>query len=481
MNANVDSQVVLDLFTTMNKIPRGSGNEKAISDFLVKFAKDRHLEVSQDEQWNVIMRKPASPGYEDRPSIILQGHIDMVCEKSADATHDFTKDPITCIVDGEWMHADKTTLGADNLMGVAMALAVFDSSTIAHGPLEGLFTTNEETGMEGAAAIKKGALQGQYLLNIDTEVEGEFIVSCAGGCRIDVGVPLLREYPSDIYDAALEISIDGLLSGHSGIEIHKQRANALQILARALYDLSHEYSYQLANFHGGSKHNAIPRKATCLLTVKKEDVPAIKNWFITKALAYRAEFTPQDKDLTIVVTDATIPNTVYADDTTEALITFLFLAPNGVFSMSQSLDNLVETSNNLAIVKESDHTIDILISIRSSNRNTLAFIKDKLLRLADVLGLQHEVIGSYPAWEYDAGSKLEEQAISLYTTMFGKEPKVTAIHAGLECGLLKGALPNTQMISFGPTITGAHTPEEKVYLPSVTRIYTYLVALLKQL
>lgn len=481
MNTQVDSKVVLDLFTKMNAIPRGSGNEKAISDFIVNFGKERNLEVSQDDQWNVIIRKPASPGFENRPPIILQGHIDMVCEKTPESNHDFTKDPIKCIIDGDWMHADGTTLGADNLMGVAMALAVFDSSTIQHGPLEGLFTTNEETGMDGAAAVKAGSTNGQYLINIDTEVEGEFIVSCAGGCRIEASIPLLRENPHQIFDRAFTVSVDGLLGGHSGMEIYKQRANALQILGRLLRELDKQYDYRLTGFNGGTKHNAIPRQASAIIVVKEDDVKALQNWFKNRNKAYNLEFSPQDPNLQINLNPTDIPDNVYADDTKEALLTFLYLAPNGVYSMSQSLDNLVEASNNIAIVKENTHNINILVSIRSSNVNSLEFLRNKFLDLSNILGISCEVQGSYPAWEYDKGSNLEEQAVALYTKMNGQAPTVTAVHAGLECGLLKGVMPNTQMLSFGPTITGAHTPEEKVFLPSVNRIFAFLVELLKEL
>ncbi|MCF0154709.1 MAG: aminoacyl-histidine dipeptidase [Veillonella sp.] len=477
----INANSVFEFFKAMNQIPRVSGHEQAVSNWLVQFAKDRNLEVSQDEAWNVIIQKPATPGYENRPSIILQGHIDMVGEKSHESNHDFLTDPIECIVDGEWMHANQTTLGADNGMGVAMALAVLDADDVAHGPITALFTTNEEVGMDGATALKAGQVDGQYLLNIDTEVEGEFIVSCAGGSRVDFEIPALKERHGKAYTEALEITVDGLLGGHSGMEIHTQRANANQILARLLVEVQKGYSFQLANFGGGTKHNAIPRKAQATILIRSEDKEPVQNLINFYSQEFRAEFTPQDAGLTITSQTVETPVFVYIGDTTDALLSFLILAPHGVHSMAKAFDNLVETSDNIAIVREEKHTIHILVSIRSSSKTSLTFMEDKFLTLGRLLGIKATVAGSYPAWQYDAGSALEEQAIALYKSFTGTEPTVTAVHAGLECGLLKEILPNTQMISFGPTITGAHTPQEQVHIPSVERIYAYLVELLKEL
>lgn len=477
----MDANKVIEYFKAMNQIPRGSGNEKAVSDWLVQFAKDRNLDVLQDEANNVIIRKPATAGYEDRPAVILQGHMDMVCEKAADSTHDFTKDPIEHIMDGEWLHANGTTLGADNGIAVAMSLAVLDSDTIQHSPLECLFTTAEETGMDGALAVKGEHLHGQYLLNIDTEVEGEFIVSCAGGCRVEVDVPAEREACPSAYDAALNLYMEGLLGGHSGIEIHKERANGNQVLARLLLDLRQQFDFQLAFFEGGTKHNAIPRNSHAQIVLKSADVPAVTKALTDAAAQFRQEFTPQDPDISIRIEPTDVPAEVYTIETAQKLIFFLYLAPNGVFGMSHSLDNLVETSNNLAIVKDNGATLSVLISIRSLSEHALTYLTGKITLLAQSLGAKATVAGGYPAWEYSRGSKLEEQAIAVYKQVTGHEPTVTAIHAGLECGLLSAALPNTQMISFGPTITHAHTPQERVSVPSVERMFTYLVALLKEL
>ncbi|MDU2117292.1 MAG: M20/M25/M40 family metallo-hydrolase [Veillonella sp.] len=450
METIVQAKRVLEIFKEMSQIPRESGNEKGISDYIVNFAKNLGLEVHQDEIFNVVIKKAASPGYENRPSIILQGHIDMVCVKDHDSNHDFSKDPIANIIEGEWMHADHTTLGADNGMGAAMMLALLEDESQQHGPMQLLFTTNEET-------------------------------SCAGGCHVHVKIPLLRDNNQPGYDAGLSITVTGLKGGHSGIEINEQRANANQVLTRVLYDIQQQYPISLASFEGGVKHNAIPSKAVAVLSVRSEDVAAIKTLLAYQEKQYQHEYSVQDPGLTFVVEDVPTPEIVYAEDTTEALITYIYLAQDGVHSVSKSIPNLVETSNNIAIVRENQHTIEILISIRSSNSNSLEFLTKKMMLLAKALGVAAERTGGYPAWEYDKGSKLEEQAISLHNEMFDTPANVNAIHAGLECGLLKGVLPNTQMISFGPTIVSPHTPSERVHLPSVENVYVYLKALLAKL
>ncbi|MDU3878261.1 MAG: aminoacyl-histidine dipeptidase [Veillonella sp.] len=464
MESIVQAKRVLEIFKEMSQIPRESGNEKGISDYIVNFAKNLGLEVHQDDQFNVVIKKPASPGYENRPSIILQGHIDMVCVRDHDSNHDFSKDPIANIIEGEWMHADHTTLGADNGMGGAMMLAILEDDSQQHGPMQLLFTTNEETGMDGAFAIKEGQVSGDYLLNLDTEVEHDFTVSCAGGCHVHVNIPLLRENNQPGYDAGLSFTVTGLKGGHSGIEINEQRANANQVLTRVLYDIQQQYPVCLASFEGGVKHNAIPSKAVAVLSVRAEDVAAIKTLIAYQEKQYLHEYGIQDPGLTFVVEDVATPDVVYADDTTEALITYIYLAQDGVHSVSKSIPNLVETSNNIAIVRENEQ-----------------FLAKKMILLAKTLGVSAERTGGYPAWEYDKGSKLEEQAISLHNEMFDTAANVNAIHAGLECGLLKGVLPNTQMISFGPTIVSPHTPMERVHLPSVENVYVYLKALLAKL
>lgn len=481
MKLTLEPQEVMNFFQTINQIPRESGNEKGISDFLVQFAKDRNLEVKQDSEYNVIIRKGATKGYEDRPPFIIQGHIDMVCEKTHDSNHDFSKDPIEHVQKGEWLYANNTTLGADNGIAVAMALAILDSNTIPHGPMECLFTTNEETGMEGAMAVKGKDLHGKYLINLDAEVEGEFIVSCAGGCRLELDVPLLHDRVDPKFTHALTLSMTGMKGGHSGIEINKQFGNANQIMARLIYTLSDSFEFQLAHFEGGTKHNAIPRTATATIVVAESSLAAIKTSLQAHMKHIHSEYAVQDGDMALDIKDAPLPEKVYAPSTTEALLAFLYIAPHGVFGMSQTLPGLVETSNNLAIVRETEHSIHMLVSIRSSNANLIDFLKNKLSFLAEKLGISCVEQGRYPAWEYERGSHLEEQGIAAFKTVMGHEPTVSAVHAGLECGLLKGELPNTEMLSFGPTILGAHTPQERVHLPSVERTYKVVLELLKNL
>lgn len=474
-------QNVLNFFYELNQIPRPSYHEQGVVKYIAGFAQERGLEYFTDDFNNIIVKKPATPGYEDRPVVILQGHMDMVPEKGPNSKHDFLKDPIEMSLDGEWLHANDTTLGADDGIAVAMALAVLDSDDIKHGPLECVFTAAEETGMDGAVNIDVTPLKGQYLLNIDTEVETQFIVSCAGGCNLDVLFPLLKDDVDSLYNAGLKIAVKDLVGGHSGIEIHKQRANANQLMARLLFELAKKYKYQLASFAGGTKHNAIPNVANVEIAVRKEDLEGIKAYIAEKQAIYAHEFAPQDENLKFILEETATPEQVYAPTTTESLLSYLYLAPHGVIGMSQSLENLVETSVNLAIVQEEERHIRLITSLRSSAPNPLHYLSEKMCLLAQVLGAKGIVNGGYPAWEYEAGSPLEEHAIEVYKHVFGREPEVTAIHAGLECGLLKKKLPNTQMISFGPDIINAHTPRERVNMASVQRVYDFLIEMLATL
>lgn len=478
----MENNVVLQYFRELEQIPRGSGNEKGVSDYLVNFAKSHGLEVVQDKALNVIIKKPATAGYENNPTIILQGHMDMVCEKTPESNHNFLTDPIELVIDGEWLKAKETTLGADNGVAVAMALAVLAADDVAHGPLEVLVTTSEETGMDGAVAVDGSLLSGKYLLNLDTEEEGEFIASCAGGCMMEVIIPRHLVTTPAHYTKGIRLSINGLLGGHSGIEIHKQRANANQLLARTLYELRGVLEFDLASFSGGSKHNAIPRQATALIAIKEADVDTFLAMAKEKTVAFRQEFTPQDGEVEIVCAVEECPAQVFdAMRTSMPLIQFLYVAPHGVVGMSKSLEDLVETSLNLGVVTEEEDKLTIIAALRSSSVGPLTYLRNRIATIGQMLGLTVNVKGGYPAWEYEAHSSLEEQATALYERVTGEKPKVTAIHAGLECGLLKERIPQAQMISFGPTIKGAHTPEERLHLPSMARMYDFLLLLLKEL
>lgn len=483
MKLNLEPKKVFNFFYDINQIPRGSHNEDGVVAYISNFAKERDLQYFVDDAKNVIVKKPATKGYEDRPAIILQGHTDMVTEKTAQSTHDFEKDPIEMIVDGEWLRANDTTLGADNGIAVAMALAVLDSDDLEHGPLECLFTATEETGMDGAIGLDPTPLTGKYLLNIDTEEEDEFIVSCAGGVGIVVSVPLLKETPDSIYTTGLRIKATGLKGGHSGLEIIKQRANAIQLMARTLYELSNKFRFQMAYFEGGSKHNAIPSSAEAYLAIRAEDKEAILAYIKEKESLYRSEFTPADPDLALKTEDADLPKQVYNKNTTVGLLSYVYIAPHGVVRMSQNIEGLVETSLNIAIVREEEEKrqMTIIISLRGSSFNPLHYLKERLVVLAHTIGVKAVATDSYPAWEYEPNSDLEMQAKEVYTKVFGREPKINAVHAGLECGLLKNHLPNTQMISFGPDIEKAHTPRERVHIESVGRIYNFLCQLIKEL
>ena len=478
---NQEPKKVFHYFHEINQIPRASYHEQALVQYIVSFAKERNLEYFTDKADNIIVKKEATPGFENHPVVILQGHLDMVPEKTAASTHNFDTDAIEMIVDGEWLHAKDTTLGADNGIAVAMMLAVLDSNDIQHGPIECLFTAAEELGMDGARGLDASPLQGKYLLNIDTEVETEFIVSCAGGVQIEIDVPLEKETPNAANTEGLRISIDGLIGGHSGIEIHKQRANANQLMARLLHELAKDFQFQLAYFDGGTKHNAIPNVCQATLAIRPEDKEKLQSAIATQAKLFANEFSIADPDLAIHSSAEDAPKQVYAKKTTDALLSYLFLAPHGVIAVSLSLEDLVETSLNLAIVRENEQAIHITAALRSSQPNALHYLAERFVLLADVLGIKSEVVGSYPGWEYEPGSELEKQAVAVYEKVLGSTPKIHAVHAGLECGILKEHLPNTEMISFGPDIENAHTPKERVRIASVERIYTFLLELLKTL
>lgn len=469
MSLNLKPEHVFRFFEEMSLIPRTSGHEKEVSDWLVAFGKERGLETIQDDELNVIIKKPGTAGYEDRDPVILQGHMDMVGEKSADSDHDFEKDPIHLRVEDNWLYATDTTLGADNGIAVAMGLAVLDASDLEHPPIELLVTTNEEVGMDGAGGLDGSLLKGTRLLNIDTETEGEFIVSCAGGnVTKAVFAPTFSEKEGDGY----QIHIHGLVGGHSGLEIIKQRGNAVKLLGRALKNLG---KVTLQEISGGSKHNAIPREAKAVFHAKDLDVQALKS-FVEETLGneyqedeVRCDIQPVK--LTRLMDEATSQN----------IVDYLVIMPDGVQTMMTSMENMVESSLNSGVLEMAGDEVIVTHAIRSSlasRKKELTLLIETLARLA---GAKAEAYSDYPAWEYEADSSLRETALKVYEDSTGMKGVVSGIHAGLECGLLKEKLPRTEMISFGPNIEGAHTPEERLSIDSTERTWNFLVELLKNL
>lgn len=478
---NLKSFEVLNFFKEMNQIPRGSGNEKAVSDWLVKFAKERNLEVIQDEALNVIIKKPASSGYEAAPTVILQGHMDMVCEKNQGTKHDFEKDPIEFIVDGDFIKANGTTLGADNGIAVAFALSILNRNDLAHPALEVLITTEEETGMGGALALNPEHLKGRMLINIDSEEEGVLLVSCAGGVRARISVPVELEDATGGLKA-LAVKIRGLKGGHSGMEINKERGNSNKMMGRFLMDLNSVVDFKLASVNGGAKMNAIPREADAIIMVKEEDIAKVKAKIDEWSEIFKNELQGIDDELALTVEASGEVSKVFSEDTKQKVLRAVFMMPNGVQTMSMSIPGLVQSSTNLGVVTTTENSVELDNAVRSSVASLKKSIKDQMIVLAEMLGAAIELESDYPEWEYKADSKIREIFVEVYEKTFGKKPEISAIHAGLECGLI-GDKFNGELdqISFGPNMFDVHTPEERVSISSVERMYDYLLKVLAEI
>lgn len=475
---------VFHFFFEICKIPRESGNEAAITHYLEQFAKERRLEYKTDATGNVIIRKPASAGRENRPGVILQSHTDMVCEKNEGTSFDFAKDAIQCYTEDGWLKAKGTTLGADDGIGVAAQLAVLDDQSLEHGPLECLFTVQEETGLDGARAVAPGFMQGSILLNLDSEDEGEIFIGCAGG--IDTSAYFkYKEIPLTRADepVALKVSISGGTGGHSGDEIHKDLCNAVQTLARFLWNAQQKFCMDISHISGGNKRNAIAREATAVCVISKKDALQFKDLFNELAAAWEREHKHTDPELTSAVIEVPVPETCLDGKTAERLIAALYSCPHGVLAMSKEIPGLVETSTNLASVRTDakEQTIRIGTSQRSalnSSRKNAAFRIESLFRLAGA-EVVHE--GEYPGWAPNPDSPILKISEKAYKDLFNTPAQVKAIHAGLECGIFLDAYPGLDMISFGPTIKGVHSPAERLDIGSTQKFWDLLLEILKKI
>lgn len=477
----LEPERVFYYFEEISKIPRCSFHEEKISNYLAEFGRKLGLETIQDDALNVIIKKPGTPCYENRPTVILQGHMDMVCEKEESSNHDFSKDPIKLKVEGDFITADGTTLGADNGIAVAMCLALLESKDIPHPPLEVLITSNEESGMDGAKGLDPNNLKGKILINIDSEEEGTALVSCAGGERDLVTIPIEWE-PSGKLEAYY-IKTIGLQGGHSGMEINKGRGNANRIIARILSHVKSQFDVKLARIEGGSKANAIPRNGLALVLVDKEDEDAFLKAVKTMERHIQNELKSSEPDFSIAVekTDEKVEK-VFTEDSFNRVIAALMLIPTGVQTMSMEIEGLVESSNNMAIVKTESDKVTIESALRSSKSSLKEFISHQIEAVAKLVKGTWESSGAYPAWEYKEESKIREVFKKVYREQFGKELKIEAIHAGLECGLFDEKFGGSlDMISFGPNMYGVHTPQEKLSISSVQRTYQFLLNVLKEI
>jgi dipeptidase D len=475
---NLQPSLVFKYFEEISQIPRGSKNEKAISDYLRNFGESLGLETIQDESLNIIIRKPATPGYEQAPGVVLQGHMDMVCEKNKSTNHDFMKDPIKLRIDGDYVYATDTTLGADNGIAVAMGLAILASNDIPHPALEVLITVDEEAGMTGAMELDGSLVKGKYILNLDSEEEGHLLVSCAGGVTALSTLPVDFIKPETPRKAYL-IEIKGLLGGHSGMDIIKQRGNANKLLGRLL-NLLH-VDFDIAKVEGGSKNNAIPREADCVIMVNNDQTDEFLTHVKEITNIFKHELSTSDPGLEIVCTETTTPESILNSTSKNRVIKMLNLIPNGVQTMSMDIENLVESSTNLGVLRTTDSTVTFECAVRSSVKSLKEDITARMDLLISEFGGSLQLISDYPAWEYAKNSELEKMCIEAYKNLTGKEPIIMALHAGLECGLLLDKIPNAEAISFGPNMYDVHTPNEHLSISSTENTWKYLLEVLKSM
>ncbi|WP_026895429.1 aminoacyl-histidine dipeptidase [Clostridiisalibacter paucivorans] len=478
---DLEPKEVLKYFEEITKIPRCSGKEKEMSDHLVYFAKKRNLEVIQDNAMNVIIKKPGTSGYENAPVVIIQGHMDMVCEKTSNSCHDFEKDPLKLQIDGDMLKATDTTLGGDNGIAVAYAVALLDSEDIPHPPLEVLLTTEEETGMGGASQINPEDIEGKILINIDSEEEGVLLVSCAGGMRVSANLPINWHDISEGY-IPYTLKVKGLKGGHSGMEINKERGNSNKILGRILSVLDEEMDISLADLKGGSKTNAIPREAEAIILIDKSNENRLKDKVNYLDKIIKNELKTADPNVTIEIEryDGKI-DAAFSKDTKKGVIFLLNMIPTGVQTMSMDIEGLVQSSNNLGIVSVSKDEVVFQNAIRSSVKSLKYEIYNRIKIASDMVDAQVDMGSEYPEWQYRKDSYIRDVFERVYEDMYEKKPNVTAIHAGLECGLFAEKLGDVDMISFGPNMYDVHTPQESLSISSVKRTWDYLLGVLKEI
>ena len=476
---NLQPASLFGFFQEISEIPRGSKNEAQISAHLQAFGKALGYETVADTVGNVLIKKPAYPGYEDRKTIILQGHMDMVCDKRPDVEHDFTKDPIRTYVDGEWLKAQGTTLGADNGIGVAAAMAVLADKSLKHGPLNCLFTIDEETGLTGAEALSPELLQGDVLVNLDSEDEGEMFIGCAGGvCNYAEFKHMWTMVSGDMF--YMKVDINGLTGGHSGDDINKGRANANKLLCRFLNRIREKYEFYLCDISGGSLHNAIPRDASAVFAVQSADKESVRVDFNLFAAEVQDEYSATEPSMRFTLQSTDPVKRVIDPAVTKNLLRGICAVFNGVFAMSQDVPGLVETSSNLASIKRTaDNVLTITTSQRSSIESARDCVSDSVRAAFELAGAKVTTKGQYPGWKPNMKSAILKVACDTYKQLFGEEAKIKAIHAGLECGLFLEKAPHLDMISFGPTMRGVHSPDERLHIVSTERWWRHLLLLLE--
>jgi len=476
-----EPRLIWEYFLKLCSIPRASGHTLALQEWLLKFAAERNLESKRDGVGNVLISKPGTKGKESYPAIVLQSHMDMVCEKNADSTHDFSNDPIQPYIDGEWLKAKGTTLGADNGIGMAAQLALLASEDLEHGPLECLFTVDEETGLNGAFGLEKGFFKASRLINLDSEDEGELFIGCAGGMNSKFTFKFKQEKAPDTYFYFM-VTVKGLTGGHSGDDIDKGRGNANHLLARFLWHEKQATDLRLCDFHGGNLSNAIPREAVCVAGVPWNEKESVRVRLNCYQADLEDEFGTVEPALNLILESVPLPGKVLAKSDSDRFINVLYGCPIGIQAMSQSLPGLVETSLNLASVKPvKENEWVITTSQRSSVESAKLALSNRLEAVFSLAGMTTWHGEGYPGWKPNPNSKILKDVKEIYEEMFGETPKVRAIHAGLECGLFLEKYPSLDMVSLGPTMRGVHSPDERLHIPAVTNFWKLLVETLARI
>jgi aminoacyl-histidine dipeptidase len=475
---NLHPLPVWNYFYDLTQIPRPTGHMKDVTAYILDFGQKQGLEVAQDEVGNVLIRKPATSGNENCKTVVLQSHLDMVPQKNSSVKHDFLTDPIDAYVDGEWVKARETTLGADNGIGVALMMAVLADKSLKHGPVECLFTVDEEVGMDGAFGLKADFLKGRILLNCDSEEEGELFVGCAGGADLNINFQYKKGAPLIEGDVAVKITLTGLKGGHSGVDIHLGRANANKLMFRFLKDVIRNFGARLSFIEGGSMRNAIPREAVAVITLPNDNVEALWELVADHQELFRTEYAGIETGICFAAELTTQPSSLLPEEIQDDLINAIEGCQNGVINMLHDFPDTVESSSNLAIVKSSKGMIDVKILVRSSSESRKEALCSSLESIFSMAGARVEYGGAYGGWQPNINSPILKLMQETYQKLYNKKPSVKVIHAGLECGIIQGAYPDMDMISFGPDLKHPHSPDEAVHIGSVQKVWDFMVATL---
>ena len=478
--ANLQPQAIWKNFDLLTQVPRPSGHLEKVQQFLLDWAREKGVEAFQDEAGNVIMRKAASPGMENRKCVTLQGHMDMVPQKTKESTHNFETDPIQTYIDGEWVKAKGTTLGADDGMAVATIMAIMEDDSLKHGPIEGFITADEETTMHGVNHMKADVIQGDILLNLDNETEGEMIIGSAGGVNMNATLEY-KEEETDAADVAVKVVLRNLLGGHSGLEINEGRCNANKAMARLVQDAIANFEACLSEWKGGNMRNAIPREAEVVLTLPKENLAALKEVVDEWRETLVGEYGSIEKDLTLTIEEVALPAHIVPAEIQDNLVNALCAAHNGVLRFIPEVPSIVETSSNLAIVEIGEGKAKFLILIRSSRDSMRECCAETLESAFSMAGMKVELSGDYPAWQPNPHSEIVELMKDIYRELFNAENRVQVIHAGLECGVIGALRPNMDLVSFGPTLRSPHTPNERCHIPSVGKYWDFVKTILERI